>query len=98
MEASSVLVLIKKTHHVLEVCVQVMAIGDFGHLGLLVEVIVRSQDPEVAIIQLRQMEETLALVMVRRVHHVLEICVHQHQCMVLGEIGDLGHIVKLKFA
>ena len=74
MEGATVLVLFKKLHHVLEVYVQEMAIGEVGHLGHLVEVTARSQDLEVVTILLQQMEGTLVLVQVKKVHHV---CVHQ---------------------
>ena len=70
-----------------------MAHGDFGHLGHLVEVTARSQDPEVVIILLQQMEGTLVLVLIKKVHHVLEVCVHQE--MVNGEVGHLGHLVEV---
>ena len=73
-----VLVLVKKVHHVLEVSVhQEMVHGEVGLLGPLVEVIVRSQDPEAVPIQLQQMEGTLVLVLVKKVHHVLEDCVQK---------------------
>ena len=51
-----------------------MVHGEVGLLGHLVEVTARSQDPEVVTILLQQMEETLVLVQVKKVHHV---CVHQ---------------------
>ena len=54
-----------------------MAIGDFGLPGHLVEVIVRSQDPEAVTILLQQMEETLVLILVKIQHPVLEVSVHQ---------------------
>ena len=54
-----------------------MVHGDFGHLGLLVEEIARSQDPEVVTIQLQHMEERLVLVLTKKQHHVLEVSVHQ---------------------
>ena len=69
-----------------------MVCGEVGLLGLLVEVIVRNQDPEVVIIQLLQMEETPVLVLVKVPHHVLEVSVHQH--MDHGEVGLPGHLVK----
>ena len=39
-----------------------MEAGEVGLLGQLVEVIVRNQDPEAAIIQLLQMEDLIVLV------------------------------------
>ena len=54
-----------------------MVHGGFGHLGHLVEVIARSQDPEVVTIQLRKMEGTLVLVLTKKQNHVLEVCVVQ---------------------
>ena len=59
-----------------------MVHGVVGLPGRLVEVIVRRQDPEVVIIHLQQMEERLVLVLVKKVLHVLEVCVHQQ--MVYG--------------
>ena len=94
MEETLVLILVKIKHPVLEVSVhQEMVPGDFGHLGHLVEMIVKNQDPEVVPIQPQQMEETLVLVLVKIQHHVLEVSVHQE--MVPGEVGDLGHLVEV---
>ena len=69
-----------------------MAIGDFGHLGHLVEVTVKSQDPEAVTIHVQQMEETLVLILVKKAHTVLEVCVYQQ--MVHGEIGLPGPLVE----
>ena len=59
-----------------------MVNGGFGLPGHFVEVIVGSQGPEVVTIQLLHMEGTLVLVLVKKVLHVLEVCVHQQ--MVYG--------------
>ena len=95
MEGTHVLVLIKKVHHVLEVCVhQEMVNGEVGHLGHLVEVIVGSQDPEVVIIQLLHMEGTLVLVLAKKVHHVLEVCV---QVMVIDDYFGILTVLYILF-
>ena len=54
-----------------------MVHGEVGDLGLRVEAIVRSQEPEDVTIQLLQMEGATVLVLAKKVHHVLEVCVLQ---------------------
>ena len=70
-----------------------MVHGEVGLLGPLVEVIARSQDPEVVIVLLQQMEGILVLVLVKILHPVLEVSAHQY--MVHGEVGLPGLLVEV---
>ena len=57
MEDLTVRVAIKRKKIALEEDVKLMEVGEVGNLGQAVELIVRCQDPEAAIIQALQMED-----------------------------------------
>ena len=67
--------------------------GEVGYLGQHVQVTVGSQDPEIVTILLQQMEENIVQVLIKILHPVLEVNVHQY--MDSGEVGYLGqHVAK----
>ena len=66
--------------------------GDIGLLGQVVEVIVRNQDPEVAIFQLLQMEDLIVKVKVMRTNIAMEEVV---KLMEVGEVGLFGQNVEV---
>ena len=66
--------------------------GEVGLLGQLVEVIVRNLDPEVALIQLLQMEDLIVRAKEKRKNIALEEVV---KLMVDGEVGLLGQVVRI---
>ena len=49
-----------------------MEVGEIGHLGLSVQIIVEGQDPEDAIIQFQKMEEKIVVVMMMRLRYVAQ--------------------------
>ena len=76
----------------LEEVVKLMEVGEVGHIGLIVEVIVRYQDPEVAIIQLLQMEDLIVRAKLRRKNPAPKEDV---KLMEDGEVGQVGQVVKV---
>ena len=67
-----------------------MVHGEVGDLGHLEEVIVRGQEPEAVTIRFQQMEEATALVLFKKLLHVLEVSVRE---TAIGDCGPLGHLV-----
>ena len=82
----------KRLNLALEEVAKSMEVGELGHIGQLVGVIVRKQDPEVAIIQLLQMEGLIVWVIEKRLKLVLEEVV---KLMEDGEVGLFGQVVEV---
>ena len=92
MEDLTVKVAIKRINIVNVENVKLMDTGEVGHHGQAVEVIVRNQDPEAAIIQILQMEDLIVWVIEKRNSLALEKTVW---LMEVGESGLLGLIANL---
>ena len=92
MEDLNVLVQVRKVISVMEETARSMEVGVTGHLGQIVEVIVRCQDLEVVTILLLLMEDLNVLVKVKKIKLVLEEYV---KSMEAGQVGHLGLVVEV---
>ena len=82
----------KRKSLVLEETVKLMEVGEIGLLGQLVQVLVRNQEPEVAIIHLLSMEDLIVWVIEKRLKLALEEVV---KLMEAGEVGHIGQVVEV---
>ena len=82
----------KKKNLALEEVVKLMEVGEVGHLGQVVEKIVRNQDPDAAIIHLLSMEDLIVKETKKRKNLALEEVV---KLMEAGEVGHIGQVVEV---
>ena len=89
MEDEIVKVPIRRKNLVLEEDVKLMELGVTGHLGQVVEVIIRCQGTEIVTIPIQKMEDLTVRVTIKKKNLALV------KLMDTGEVGHLGHVVEV---